>query len=375
MSGIYIHIPFCKSRCYYCDFYSCTELWAIDKYINVLKTELTDRKNYISDEVETIYFGGGTPSVLTSKQIEEIIETITDTFKVSSNAEITLEANPDDLNTRYLKELARTPVNRLSIGVQSLNSYYLKLMYRRHSEEQALQCIDHAKRFGFDNISVDIIYGIPGLTINELNSTLNKLNRANIQHLSAYHITYEKDTVFDNLKNKGLIVPISDDEGYEQYMTIVEWANANNFIHYEISNFGKLNFLSKHNSNYWDQVPYLGVGAAAHSYNVHSRRWNIDNIHEYMKYDEKGGQIYKEEQLSTIDRYNELLLTSLRTAHGIDLEKVKSQFGEDKAQLILSFAERYEKSGYMVFEKNSAILTERGFFISDRIISDMFVEK
>ena len=375
MSGIYIHIPFCKSRCYYCDFYSCTELWAIDKYINVLKTELADRKNYISDEVETIYFGGGTPSILSSTQIEGIIEIITDNFKVSPNAEITLEANPDDLNTRYLKELARTSVNRLSIGVQSLNSYYLKLMHRRHNEEQAISSINHARRFGFDNISVDIIYGIPGLTIKELNSTLDKLNRANIQHLSAYHITYEENTVFDNLKNKGLIIPISDNESYEQYMSIIEWAKSNDFIHYEISNFGKKSFFSKHNSNYWDQVPYLGVGAAAHSYNVHSRRWNIDNIHEYVRYAEKGGQIYKEEQLSTTDRYNELLLTSLRTAHGIDLEKVKNEFGEDKAQLILSFAERYEKSGYMVLEENSAILTERGFFISDRIISDMFVDK
>ncbi|NLK14760.1 MAG: coproporphyrinogen III oxidase family protein, partial [Bacteroidales bacterium] len=291
------------------------------------------------------------------------------------NAEITLEANPDDLNTRYLKELARTSVNRLSIGVQSLNSYYLKLMHRRHNEEQAISSINHARRFGFDNISVDIIYGIPGLTIKELNSTLDKLNRANIQHLSAYHITYEENTVFDNLKNKGLIIPISDNESYEQYMAIIEWAKSNDFIHYEISNFGKKSFFSKHNSNYWDQVPYLGVGAAAHSYNVHSRRWNIDNIHEYVRYAEKGGQIYKEEQLSTTDRYNELLLTSLRTAHGIDLEKVKNEFGEDKAQLILSFAERYEKSGYMVLEENSAILTERGFFISDRIISDMFVDK
>ncbi len=375
MSGIYIHIPFCKSRCYYCDFYSCTELWEIDRYIDIVKTEIKDRADYLNDTVETIYFGGGTPSVLTPKHIFDLIETITGKFKVSTNLEITFEANPDDLNTRYLKELARTPINRLSIGIQSLNPYYLKLMNRRHSEEQAITCVQHARRFGFNNISVDLIYGIPELTISELKATLDKLSKLNIQHLSAYHITYEENTVFDRLKNKGFIVPISDDESYKQYMTVVEWANANNLIHYEISNFGKLGYFSKHNSNYWNQSPYLGIGASAHSYNIHSRRWNIDNIHEYMKYIVNNGQIFKEEQLSKTDRYNELLLTSLRTAHGLNLEKVKKEFGEDKADLILSVAERYEKSGFLIFENNSAILTERGFFISDKIISDMFIDK
>jgi oxygen-independent coproporphyrinogen-3 oxidase len=372
MSGIYIHIPFCKSRCYYCDFFSCTEVTAIDRYVDVLKTEIRDRKNYLNIPVETIYFGGGTPSLLNSKHISDLLETINDNFEVVENPEITFEANPDDLSTRYLKELARTSVNRLSIGIQSLDSYFLKLMNRRHTEEQALTCIEHAQRFGFDNISIDIIYGIPWLTTKELLTTLQKIGSLRIQHLSAYHITYEENTVFDTLKTKGFITPISDDESYAQYMSIVEWATNNNFIHYEISNFGKLGRFSKHNSNYWKQIPYLGIGAAAHSYSIESRRWNVESLHEYLKYEERKGIIYKEEQLTKTDRFNELLLTSLRTSWGIDIEKIRAEFGPEQANLIHSIAERYEKSGYLTIEKNTAILTDKGFFISDKIISEMF---
>lgn len=310
--------------------------------------------------------------MLSSKHISEILETINDNFEVVENPEITFEANPDDLSTRYLKELARISVNRLSIGIQSLDSYFLKLMNRRHTEEQALTCIEHAQRFGFDNISIDIIYGIPWLTTKELLTTLQKIGSLRIQHLSAYHITYEENTVFDTLKTKGFITPISDDESYAQYMSIVEWATKNNFIHYEISNFGKLGRFSKHNSNYWKQMPYLGIGTAAHSYNIGSRRWNVESLHEYLKYGERHGKIYKEEQLTKNDRFNELLLTSLRTSWGIDIEKIRQEFGHDQANLIHSIAERYEKSGYLTIEKNTAILTDKGFFISDKIISEMF---
>jgi oxygen-independent coproporphyrinogen-3 oxidase len=372
MSGIYIHIPFCKSRCYYCDFYSCTEVTSIDKYVEVVKTEIRDRKEYLNAPVETVYFGGGTPSLLSSKHISEILEVIKENFNLIPNPEITFEANPDDLSTRYLKELARTDVNRLSIGIQSLDSYFLKLMNRRHTEEQALTCVEHAQRFGFDNISIDIIYGIPWLTTKELLTTLQKIGSLRIQHLSAYHITYEENTVFDTLKSRGFITPISDDESYNQYMSVVDWATKNNFIHYEISNFGKLGRFSKHNSNYWKQMSYLGVGAAAHSYNIHSRRWNVGNLHEYLKYKESNGKIFEEEKLSKTDRFNELLLTSLRTSWGIDIEKIREEFGHEKAQIIHSIAERYEKAGYITFEKNTAILTDKGFFIYDNIISDMF---
>ncbi len=372
MSGIYIHIPFCKSRCYYCDFYSCTDVSAIDRYVDVLKTEINDRKNYLDLPVETIYFGGGTPSLLSAKHVTEIIELINNNFDVVQNPEITFEANPDDLTTRYLKELARTPVNRLSVGIQSLDSYFLKLMNRRHTENQALTCIEQAQRFGFDNISIDIIYGIPWLTTKELLTTLQKIGSLRIQHLSAYHITYEENTVFYTLRNKGYITPISDDESYGQYMSIVEWSTKNNFIHYEISNFGKLGRFSKHNSNYWKQMPYLGVGAAAHSFNIASRRWNVENLHEYLKYKECKGNIYKEEHLTKVDRFNELLLTSLRTSWGVDIEKIRTEFGHERANIIHSIAERYEKSGYITIEQNTAILTDKGFFISDKIISEMF---
>ncbi|MDD2564523.1 MAG: radical SAM family heme chaperone HemW [Salinivirgaceae bacterium] len=375
MSGIYLHIPFCKSRCYYCDFYSCTEVSKMEEYVEILKYEIIDRKKYLSDTVDSIYFGGGTPSVLSIENIESILKTITEHYKLSKNVEITLEANPDDLNTRSLKLLARTPINRLSIGIQSMDNYFLKLMNRRHSAEQAIQAVEQARRFGFDNISVDLIYGIPGLTERELRSSLQKIAALEIQHLSAYHITYEKDTVFDLLRQKGLLNPISDDESYYQYKLISDWATQNNFIHYEISNFGKLGRFSKHNSSYWRQQPYLGVGASAHSYNINKRRWNIDNINEYLNYKIKNGEIYKEESLTKVDRFNELLLTSLRTSWGIDIKQVEHEYGSDYAQLLLSTAERYEAQGYLTIQNNNAILTEKGFFISDKIISDMFTSQ
>ena len=375
MSGIYIHIPFCKSRCYYCDFFSCIELSKIEKYVKTIQFELIDRKTYISNTIDSIYIGGGTPSVLSIDNISAILDTISKHYTLNQSIEITFEANPDDLSTRFLKELARTPINRLSIGIQAFDNYFLKLMNRRHSTEQTINAINQAKRFGFDNISIDLIYGIPGLTEKELRSSLQKINTLNIQHVSAYHITYEENTIFNTLKNKGLLIPISDDESYNQYQIITEWATENNFIHYEISNYGKLGRFSKHNSNYWRQKPYLGIGASAHSFNIESRRWNINNIDEYLQYKSLNGQIYSEEKLSKIDRLNELLLTSLRTSWGVDIEYIKHEYGGEYAQLFLSVAERYEKSGYLIIQDNKALLTEKGFFISDKIISDLFTLK
>lgn len=373
MAGIYIHIPFCKSRCYYCDFYSTTDLWLISEYIKALKLELTDRIEYLNEKVETIYFGGGTPSVLQPRLVQELIETIYSNYNIADNPEITIEANPDDLTDRYLNELAKTYINRLSIGIQSLDPYYLKLMNRRHSSGQAGMSIKLAQKHGFNNISVDIIFGIPNMTKEELLSTLEKLGKLNVHHLSAYHLTYADSTVFHSLKEQGVMVPVGDDESYEQYMHIIDWSNNNGFVHYEISNFGKSGYFSKHNSNYWKGIPYLGVGVSAHSYNGTSRQWNVSNINKYLDYKNQRSTIFEIETLSTNHKFNELLLTSLRTTQGLDIDRIRIEFGNDKAQMVLSVAERYEKSGYLFFDNNIAILNDRGLFISDRIISDMFV--
>jgi oxygen-independent coproporphyrinogen-3 oxidase len=375
MSGIYIHIPFCKQRCHYCDFFTTTQMKFMPEMVNALRKEIQLRKNWLQNEtISTIYFGGGTPSLLSVEEITMLIEEIHQSFKVDSNPEITIEANPDDLSLAYINKLSASPVNRLSIGIQSFDSLELKLMNRRHSVQQAKDCVKQAQEAGFDNISVDLIYGLPESTPEKWQQNLEQVTQLNIQHLSAYHLTYEQGTVFETWNKKNKIFPVTEEESIAQFNMLIDWATKNNLNHYEISNFGKEGCFSKHNTNYWHRKKYLGIGPAAHSYDIETRAWNPSNIEAYLEGIKTSNPAFEIEYLSNTDKYNEYLITSIRTSSGIDLAFVEKQFGavrkrdlEDKIKPFIE-TNKIQSIGEKVF------LTREGIFISDLILTELIID-
>ncbi|HSM49598.1 MAG TPA: radical SAM family heme chaperone HemW, partial [Draconibacterium sp.] len=289
MAGIYIHIPFCRRKCYYCDFYKTVNTSLTPKYIDALITEIVQRKNYLENEpVETIYFGGGTPSVLTRNEIVEILNTLHRHFTISPNVEITFEANPDDFSGDYLKEIYQAGIRRLSIGIQSFQNEILQKMNRRHDAAQAIEAVENAAKTGFNDISADLIYGLPGLTHNQWKADLKRVFELPVQHLSAYHLTYHEGTAFYTWLKKGTLKELKEAESVSQFQILNEMAKENGFEQYEISNFAKNGKYSKHNSAYWLGVKYLGLGPSAHSFNSISRRWNVAHIESYIKALESG---------------------------------------------------------------------------------------
>jgi len=372
MSGIYIHIPFCAKKCYYCDFFMSLSLKYKDDYLKALKQELLQRKNYIENQiVETIYFGGGTPSLLNEKELNELFELIYKTFKISDNPEITIEANPDDLNKEYLKNLRKTPVNRLSIGIQSFFDDDLKLMNRRHLAEQSIAAVKNAQNTGYQNISGDLIYGLPEMTSDKWEKNLQKFFNLRIQHLSAYHLTYEPNTVFYKRLKTGKLKEISEEESLFQFQLLNEKAKENDFIHYETSNFAKQGKFSRHNSAYWQQKHYLGIGASAHSYNEISRQFNIKNIKEYIKRVSDNSNYFEKEILSNADKYNDYLITSLRTMWGSNINEIEKTFGKQFAEYFINKAKTQINKGNLLCKENIYMISEKGKFIEDLILSDL----
>jgi len=373
MSGIYFHIPFCKQLCHYCAFHKSISLQAKDRMLSCLKKELGNRKDYLEgNHIDSIYFGGGTPSVYSPSEIQSLIVEVSNYFEIEKNAEITLEANPDDLTQDYLKDLKDTSVNRLSVGIQSFHDDDLILMNRRHSGQQAYDAIKRAQEYGFDNISVDQIYGVPGLTLKKWQQNLEKVFELNIQHISSYHLMYDPNTVFSHKLKKGILKEIDEEVSLAQYKHLIAEAKKQGFVHYEISNFSKLGLESKHNSSYWQQKMYLGLGPSAHSYNVNRREWNISDNHKYMKAIEEGGNYSEFEELSFNDRFNDYVLTSLRTMWGLDLELVRKEFGDLYYKYCLQKSDKYIKSDDVRIENDHIILTDKGVFISNDVMSDFF---
>ncbi len=373
MAGIYIHIPFCYSICHYCDFYKVPALGLKDAFISALLREIEVRADYLGDvAVETIYFGGGTPSVLKVNEINTILNKIALHFRIEKDCEITLEANPDDLTDDYLFSIREnTVINRLSIGIQSFHDKDLKLMNRRHNADEAYGSIRRAISFDFRNISVDFIYGIPGSFVAELEENLDRLFDFNIQHISAYHLTFERGTVLYKKAEKGVIKPVNDEESFNQFEKLIEKLREKGFIHYEISNWAREGYFSRHNANYWKRKPYLGLGPSAHSYNLISRRWNISNVKRYTESIQNGCPAFEEETLTQADHYNEYLLTSLRTMWGANLDEVKKNFGELAAEKLIEKSKKYILSGHMIRKAQMLKLTNTGYFISDTIVSDL----
>lgn len=374
MAGIYIHIPFCRQKCYYCDFYKTVNTSLQHDFIGALKNEAKVRKNYLNDEtVETIYFGGGTPSVLTAPEIAEILAVLNDEFKVNSDAEITFEANPDDLSDDYLKALKREGINRLSIGIQAFQNRHLEKMNRRHNAAQAVEAIENAAKNGFSNLSADLIYGLTGLTPKEWEESLNQMFRLPVKHLSAYHLTYHEGTAFYTWLKKGTLKELKEAESVAQFNTLVDLSIANGFEHYEISNLAKDQLYSRHNTAYWMGTKYLGLGPSAHSYDGVSRRWNDSSVEAYIKAQANNQTYFEEEKLSENDQYNEYILTRIRTKWGVSEKELEQRFGSEKANYFSRQLARYNNTGVLQINNEIITLTRKGLFVSDEIMADLMI--
>lgn len=374
MASVYIHIPFCHSKCYYCGFHSVASLKAKQDMVHCIVKELQLRSNYLRGEpINSIYFGGGTPSVLDIEEVARIIFKIRENHKIDEDAEISFEVNPEDVSKEYLTDLKKLGINRISIGIQAMTDDILKYLNRKHSLAEALNCINNSVEAGIDNISIDLIYGIPGLNNQAWRDSLEKIRLLPIKHLSAYCLSIDENTVFEYRMKKGEFIPVSDENCEEQYNILVDWAKNNGFEHYEISNFCREGFYSRHNSAYWMQKPYLGVGPSAHSYNGKSRQWNTSNNNNYINSINKNVIPYEKENLNLKDRFNEYILTSLRTMWGINKKIVTREFGIKYLSRIVEKTTKYENSGHLKVDHNSIKLTEKGMFISNDIISDIFI--
>ncbi|MEN8115667.1 MAG: radical SAM family heme chaperone HemW [Bacteroidota bacterium] len=374
MAGIYIHIPFCRQKCNYCDFYKTLNTLLIPKFLATLKKEAEKRKQYLNNElVETIYFGGGTPSVLGEQKLYNLLAFLDKQWKIDSNAEITLEANPDDLTATYLNGIRQAGINRLSIGIQSFQDKLLERMNRRHNSEQAVQAVENAAKAGFQNISVDLIYGLPELTETEWQDNLDHVFQLPVHHLSAYHLTYHKGTPFYSWLKKGTLKELSETESIRQFNMLIDLAQKNGFEHYEISNFAKNEIYSRHNTSYWTGKKYLGLGPSAHSFDGSSRRWNVLDTEDYIQAFENNTGYFEEEFLTPEDKFNEYILTRIRTQWGISFDYVRQNFGKEKADYLEKQISKYKETKKIIVKNNIITLSREGFFISDEIMSDLMI--
>ncbi|EDP71240.1 coproporphyrinogen oxidase (coproporphyrinogen III oxidase) [Flavobacteriales bacterium ALC-1] len=372
MSGIYIHIPFCKQACHYCDFHFSTSLKKKDDLINALSKELELRKDdFKKTTVKTIYFGGGTPSLLTNDELQYIINSVYKNYKVSEDPEITLEANPDDLSKDRIIDLAHTPINRLSIGIQSFFEADLKLMNRAHNAKEAKECLYVATQY-FDNISLDLIYGIPGASNEQWLANIEMALSYNVPHISSYALTVEPKTALAAFIKKGIIEDVDDEQAHEQFYILKEKLEASDFVHYELSNFGKDGFFSKNNSAYWKGKSYIGIGPSAHSFNGKQRGWNVSNNSKYIKAIQQNELPIEIETLTTTDQYNEYIMTGLRTIWGVSFVKVENDFGTTFKDYLIEQSEVFINQHLLYIDDEHLRVTKKGQFLSDGIASELF---
>ncbi len=375
MAGAYIHIPFCKTKCFYCDFYSFTNLDndLKKRFLLAIIKEIELRASFPVKPLSTIYFGGGTPSLFSPEFIQKIIEKLKSTFSYQDNLEITLEVNPDDINKDYVTKIKeKTEINRISIGVQSFIDSHLKFLGRRHNVKQSIQAIKLFLKQNFSNISIDLIYGLPVMTLTDLKFNLTKFLEFNLPHISAYHLTIEPDTIFGKLYKTGKLKPIDEEQSIEQYSLLMDILEKNGYLHYEISNFAKPGLISKHNFSYWTGKPYIGLGPAAHSYDTKKRFWNPANVKIYIEKIENNILPFSSEQLTDRDQFNEYLLTRLRTYLGLDTHFLNKKYPNFFNQ-IKPAINQFINTGHLKLYQNKIILTRQGKFIADNIIANLFV--
>ena len=374
MAGVYIHIPFCKKLCSYCDFYHIISADGNTACINAMLRETALRKEYLNNEtVNTIYIGGGTPSLLSIKELDTLLNQVNKQFNVDNDCETTIELNPDDVSPAYLTGLKGLSINRVSLGIQSWRDTDLKILNRRHDSEQAEYALREILKSGFENVTIDLIYGIPGMNLEDWNSNLDFSFSFDIKHLSAYHLTFERGTIFWKMLEKGVINEIDEGESSALFNLLIEKSERAGFIHYEISNFGKPGFFSVHNSNYWNQVNYIGIGPSAHSFNGYSRQWNVCDLKGYIKSINSGKTFFEREELDTKARFNEYIMTSLRTMWGIDLDYVERTFEKEGYDYVVNLSGKFKDYGLMRKNDKYLILTNQGKMISDNVIAEFMM--
>ncbi len=376
MSGIYIHIPFCKRTCHYCNFYHTNTFKHQNGLITSLLRELGLQRSFFdTTKVATIYFGGGSPSILPTDAINNILERANECFDISDTSEVTLEANPEDLTHAKLRELKGIGINRLSIGVQSFNDKDLLFLGRKHSVEQSIEAITMAQDCGFNNISIDLIYGLESQKMVDWENNLTKVLEYAIPHLSAYCLTVEPNTGLSHLIEKGKLPDIKEEHAAMQFELLIDFMQSNKYHHYEISNFCKEGMQSIHNSNYWLGAQYLGVGPSAHSYNGKIRQWNISDIDQYIESIHKNAVPFEKEELTPSQKYNEYIMTSLRTYWGCKMDKIHSDFGEKYYQELKGTSQKYIDQSLINDEQQKLVLTDKGKLFADKIIGDLFIDE
>lgn len=367
MAGIYVHIPFCKSRCIYCGFFSTTALDRLHAYVDAVVEELHARRDFLRGEpIETIYFGGGTPSLLPVEEMERILSAILYIYNVRDGAEITLEGNPDDISPALLTEWRRIGFNRLSMGVQTFSDVRLQFLHRRHTAEQAVRAIQDARQAGFENLSVDLMFGFPGQTLTEWTRDVERALSLRVPHLSAYSLMYEEGTCLNRMLERGDVVELDEEVALDMYESLIDMLEGAGYRHYELSNFALPGWESRHNSSYWHGIPYLGVGAGAHSYDGVNRYFHADSLDEYLS-----GTPCVREELSEEERYNEYVFTGLRTAEGIQLSDLERKFGSRMKDFCLCNAKRHIDDGRLCFQDGNLRLSRKGLFVSNDVMSDL----
>jgi len=369
MAGIYLHIPFCYKQCDYCDFFKTTNITLKNEFLKVLEKEISKNEKFIENEdIETIYFGGGTPSILTGIEVDKILTLIISKIKNKNNLkEITFELNPDDGFPGYLDKLKETGINRLSIGIQSFDERLLKLLNRRHNAEQAKNVVINAGKAGFENISIDLMYGLPELNMDTWRKTIDDALMLHVEHISAYHLTYEPGTVFGDKLKRGIFRETGEEESVEQFRLLMDKLTSAGYEHYEISNFSLPGKMSLHNSSYWHGKKYIGFGPSAHSFDGSKRWWNVSDMNRYLK----GDLVEKEEVLTETDKFNELIMLKLRISEGVSDHELK-RAGEKYRKFFMEKVKEFISSGNIKYQNERYFITRKGIFISDYIISELF---
>ena len=396
MAGLYIHIPFCKSRCIYCGFYSTTRLEQRQKYVDALCKEMILRRGYrsegvkelrssdnteatnnlstcqlvnLSTKINTIYLGGGTPSQLSIAQLEQLFIYINKVYSIGEDAEVTMECNPDDITDDYAQAISRLPINRVSMGVQTFDDNRLRFLHRRHSSENVYNAVERLRQAGINNISIDLMYGFPNQTVDEWRLDIEKAISLNVEHISAYSLMFEEGTPLFKMLESKKIKEADEEQSLEMFNSLIDTLTAAGYEHYEISNFAKPGFRSRHNSSYWQGIPYIGIGAAAHSYDIKTRQWNVSDIDEYIKSIDKGIIPMEYETIDDDTRYNDTITTALRTADGIDMTSLSTKHRTH----CHASAETYIAQGLLELKNNRLRITRKGIFVSDMIMSDLML--
>lgn len=368
MAGIYLHIPFCKSRCIYCGFFSTTSLQRRHDYVDAVVEELHQRRSFLANQpIDTIYFGGGTPSQLPPDELKRMMDALLYIYNVREGAEVTLEGNPDDLTPDFLRCLRQMGVNRLSMGVQSFDDTRLRFLHRRHTAAQAIQAVRNAQEAGFTNISIDLMFGFPSQTLDQWKQDVQMALSLQVQHLSAYSLMYEEGTLLEQMLASGEIEEVDDEVSLQMYEYLMDALEGAGYEHYELSNFALPGMQSRHNSSYWHGIPYLGVGAGAHSYDGHDRYFHPDSLEHYMS----DVLALETEHLNEHERYDEFVFTALRTSEGLHLLELEQLFGILYKEYCLHNAQQHLKAGLLSLTGDTLRLTRRGLFISNEVMSDL----